>query len=86
MLHIEMFSHPAYIPQNATNFVQHRLTDFCCFFACFSSIEMGPLTAIICLAALIHQTDGQVGPVLLNRPAPGRVSLHQGRDLKQKKR
>ncbi|XP_042739407.1 serotriflin-like [Lagopus leucura] len=35
--------------------------------------EMGPLTAIICLAALIHQTDGQVGPVLLNGPVPGRV-------------
>lgn len=46
---------------------------------------MGPLTAIICLAALIHQTDGQVGPVLLNGPVPGRVSLHWGRDLKQKK-
>lgn len=47
---------------------------------------VGPLTAIICLAALIHQGDGQVGPVLLNRPGSRMVSLHWERDLKEKKK
>eukprot|EP00076_Gallus_gallus_P039497 XP_025005035.1 cysteine-rich venom protein-like [Gallus gallus] len=37
---------------------------------------VGPLTAIICLAALIHQGDGQVGPVLLNRPG-SRMVFHR---------
>lgn len=43
-----------------TKFMQQSLMDFgVCFFSSF--VEMALLTAIVFLAALLHQSDGEVG-------------------------
>lgn len=48
--------------------MQQRLTDFGGFFGFFPLAEMDLLTAIIFLAALLHQSDGQVGAFICVKP------------------
>lgn len=54
----------AHILHYSTNFYAAEINGFgVLFLFCFFSIEMDLLTAIIFLAALLHQSDGQVGAI-----------------------